>query len=975
MRNPLFLVLLLFLAGSPVLAQLDLGANDPWAASWIWRDGQADNMWVSFRKTVDLPTTPGTVTARIAADSKYWLWINGILVVREGGLKRGPTPQDTFYDQVDLTGYLREGRNVIAALVWYWGKDGHAHKDSGAGGFLFEADAAGTRIKTDRTWRALRNPAYGSTDAPVPNHRLSEHNVRFDAAQEVIGWYTPGYNDTGWSQARELGIPPVAPWHRMYRRFIPQWKDYGLTPYLNNGTWPQVSDGTVIVGQLPYNAHVHPYLKIRSPQAGLLIDIRTDHYAVNNIDGTTTIPTVRAELRTRVGEQEFEVPAWINGHKVEYRMPAGIEILELGYRETGYATDFTGHFETSDPFLNTLWEKARRTAYVCMRDGVMDGPDRERAPAIGDGVVAMSAMYYAFDPSAHLLARKQFIDLVNWQRADHILYAPVPSGNWENELPMQVLAGIGPYGLWNYYMHTGDLETISLVYPAIRQYLDVWQIGADGLVVQREGGWAWYDWGINIHEDVLDNGWYFLALKAAVEMARLTGHDADVPDYEARMQSIAQNFNPVFWDRDGYRAPNQGRPKDDRANAIAVLAGMVDAGKAPAVNGLLRREQNAGLYMENYVLEAMFQLGDMEGALARMRTRYQEMVESDITTLWEFWERDKMTLNHAFGTGVLRVLTEHIGGIAPDTPAFETYHVRPQPQGPDQLNLTVPTVKGPIHYTYTFDGSFEADEQGRPHSILTLDSPGQTTATVSLPKHTRHTQHIVLNGTTIWESGASLDLPIGATFLEEDDTYYHYRLAPGRWRFEMYLIPSPAHFTDLSLSVKGNEAWLSWQTDRQVNNTGFEVEEQVNGSFQSVGFVQGAGNSADVVDYRFALGRVSAGEHVYRVRAIATDGSFGVSPVARLVVPYAGAYALTPAFPNPTGVQSTIGLTVAEAQRVKIDLMDLLGRSVAFVFDGHLEAGTQYRFNVSVQGLPSGVYLYRVAGVNFATLGRLIVAN
>ncbi len=944
-------------------------------ASWIWREGQSDNMWTAFRKSVNLPAAPGTVTARIAADSKYWLWINGELVVREGGLKRGPTPEDTFYDEVDLTGYLRQGENLIAALVWYWGKDGHAHKDSGGAGFLFEADAAGTLIKSDRTWRVLRYLALGSTDAPVPNHRLSEHNVRFDAGLEIEGWYTASYSDQAWEAALEFGRPPAAPWNNLYKRVIPQWKDYGLQPYLNANSWSAVSNGAVIVGQLPYNAQVHPYLKIRAPQAGILIDIRTDHYAVNNIDGTQTIPTVRAELVTRAGEQEFEVPAWINGHAVEYRIPAGIEILDLKYRETGYATEFVGRFETNDPFLNRLWEKARRTAYVCMRDGVMDGPDRERAPAIGDGVLAMSAMYYAFDPEAHHLARKQFIDLVNWQRDDHTLYAPVPSGNWENELPMQVLAGIGPYGVWNYYMHTGDLETVNELYPAIRRYLDIWEIGGDGLVVQREGGWAWYDWGIRIHEDVLDNGWYVLALKAAVEMARLTSHEADVPDYEARIQSITENFNPVFWEEDGYRAPEQGRPRDDRANAIAVLAGMVPADRQAVVNDLLRREKNAGLYMENYVLEALFQLGDVDGALDRMRTRFQEMVESDLTTLWEFWEQDKMTLNHAFGTGILRILTEHIGGIGPDTPGFETYHVRPLPDGPETLNLAVPTVKGLIQYTYSFDDSFEADEQGLPQVVLTLDSPGLTEATVSLPKHSRRTERIRLNGAEIWNRNGSQNLPPGIVFAGEDAGYFHYRVGPGRWTFEMYLIPNPVHFTDLNLSIKGTEAWLNWQTDRQVNNIGFEIEEAVNRTFQSLGFVQGAGNSADVINYQFSLGRVTAGAHTYRVRAVAADGSFMFSPEARLVVPYQGAFVLTQAYPNPTDVQSTIGLTVAEAQAVHIDLMDLLGRKVAAIFSGHVEANAQYQFTIDVQGLPSGIYLYRVAGEQFVTLGRLIVAQ
>ncbi|MEI6493316.1 MAG: hypothetical protein WCO94_12265, partial [Verrucomicrobiota bacterium] len=38
------------------------------------------NLWTAYRKTFDLAQKPATATARIAADSKYWLWVNGTLV-------------------------------------------------------------------------------------------------------------------------------------------------------------------------------------------------------------------------------------------------------------------------------------------------------------------------------------------------------------------------------------------------------------------------------------------------------------------------------------------------------------------------------------------------------------------------------------------------------------------------------------------------------------------------------------------------------------------------------------------------------------------------------------------------------------------------------------------------------------------------------------------------------------------------------
>lgn len=70
---------------------------------WItaFENQSATNTWLCFRQDICLDTLPrGEVQLKIAADSKYWLWINGQLAVFEGAVKRGPTPADTYYDMV-----------------------------------------------------------------------------------------------------------------------------------------------------------------------------------------------------------------------------------------------------------------------------------------------------------------------------------------------------------------------------------------------------------------------------------------------------------------------------------------------------------------------------------------------------------------------------------------------------------------------------------------------------------------------------------------------------------------------------------------------------------------------------------------------------------------------------------------------------------------------------------------------------------
>ena len=108
-----------------LLAALQLSGAE-WQAKWISRAYSpcAANTWIAFQKKVELGSVPAELPAKIAADSKYWLWVNGEMVVVEGGLKRGPAPGDGYYDTVDIAPYLKSGENVISVLVWYFGRNG-----------------------------------------------------------------------------------------------------------------------------------------------------------------------------------------------------------------------------------------------------------------------------------------------------------------------------------------------------------------------------------------------------------------------------------------------------------------------------------------------------------------------------------------------------------------------------------------------------------------------------------------------------------------------------------------------------------------------------------------------------------------------------------------------------------------------------------------------------------------------------------
>ena len=675
------------LAALPSASAANEDGTREWKAKWISKqECQSEtNSWLCFRKNVEIKDIPESLTAYISADTKYWLWINGKMVVFEGGLKRGPFPGDGYYDELDIAPYLRKGTNSIAALVWYFGRNGFSHLSSGIAAFIFEATAPGIEILSDNSWEASVNHAYMSTDEPHPNIRLPESNIRYDARKEFTEWNLGGYPKRI-GGAMELGFEPGRPpLGRLYRRHIPLWKDYGLKTYEK-----QWRNGDTIFCALPYNAQITPYLKVEAPE-GQTIHMSTDQEEV----GKHKTRSVRAEYVTKKGVQEYENYGWMNGHVVRYVIPKDVKVLDLKYRETGYDCEITGEFSCDDRMLNTFWKKAQRTLYVCAREVWMDCPDRERSLWIGDAANDLGEAYYMFSPSHKLLTDKCLHELINWQQKDGSFGAPVP-GNYGKELPMQVLAFVGWYGMYNHYMQSGDGSFIPLVYDRLHRYLhETWKLDEEGMPVYRKGDWDWPDAGENKDREAQLPGWYVLALKAESEFAKYLGKDADAAENEKIISVIKDGYNRIYWTGEAYRHPDYQLETDDRANALAVLAGLADKDKYPALIKILSTQMYASCFMEKYIEEALFVMDANKEAIARMKKRLPETMTDDCSTLYEDFDRSNSN-NHAWTGGPAILFAEKICGVRCLEPGYQSFAIEPHMGSMKNACISFDTVKGRV---------------------------------------------------------------------------------------------------------------------------------------------------------------------------------------------------------------------------------------------------------------------------------------
>ena len=92
------------------------------------------------------------------------------------------------------------------------------------------------------------------------------------------------------------------------------------------------------------------------------------------------------------------------------------------------------------------------------------------------------------------------------------------------------------------------------------------------------------------------------------------------------MTPLKTAFVRQFWNGTRLASPAHTTAPDDRGHGLAVVAGLLGATEWPAVKAVLAGNTAASPYMEKYILESYFRMADPQGALTRMRARYEPMI-------------------------------------------------------------------------------------------------------------------------------------------------------------------------------------------------------------------------------------------------------------------------------------------------------------------------------------------------------------
>lgn len=86
------------------------------------------------------------------------------------------------------------------------------------------------------------------------------------------------------------------------------------------------------------------------------------------------------------------------------------------------------------------------------------------------------------------------------------------------------------------------------------------------------------------------------------------------------------------------------------------------------------------------------------------------------------------------------------------------------------------------------------------------------------------------------------------------------------------------------------------------------------------------------------------------------------------------AFVLQQNYPNPFNPETTIRYQMAEAGPVRLDVVDLLGRTVAVLVDDVRGVGT-HAVTFEARDLPGGLYLYRLQAGDAVRVRKMILAK
>ena len=497
----------------------------------------------------------------ISADSQYVLWVNGVYAASG---QYADWPHAKVYDMLDLSDFMREGRNELRFLIYYQGTSSSTYVH-GLAGFCYQL-CKGSEIITESDEHTLSRIAPGYRSGPMEMVtgqlgyafefdacRLSRLAPYFPAFSREMPLTLAEYPQKSISDGKTSLYPrpikklkigaqrPVRVNAQGLFRFEPGTENAVSASRLQHAllsarragelTSPSLPTGIRLGNTAKDSASVPSVHYSVSDNAGydgiyILLDLGKETAGYFDLDIDAPAGTVvyagygehleDLRVRTHVGGRCFTGVYTCRGGResfTHYNKRMGLRYIQLyvtafdftlyyaGVRPAEYPVENVLSFRSSDSLHNKIYATCIDTLKLCMHEHYEDCPWREQALYAMDSRNQMLAGYYTF--GEYDFAKASLRLLMQGLRSDGMLELCAPA-KVSVDIPCFSLIWI--VAVYEYILYSGDYAFGAECSPAIEKIIHEFWVrsrGGDRLGPwKNQGDWNFYEWSPWQHDSV-----------------------------------------------------------------------------------------------------------------------------------------------------------------------------------------------------------------------------------------------------------------------------------------------------------------------------------------------------------------------------------------------------------------------------------------------------------------------------------------
>ena len=615
---------------------------------WIWPCANArPDEYAEFCEQIDFFGKEAQLC--ISSDSNYTVYVNGALAA----FGQYPDfPYNKVYDRIDISRYMRQGKNVIAIRVWYYGIDTASTYYPGVAGLIYSLFADGALLAYSSASTLSRlSPAFIPYKCKSITCQLG---LTFEYDSRRADAWMLGEPDGKYpfSESVELDISPA-----MRERAC-------LCTQLG-----QTHKGREIAGNNIAPTSAHGRIFDLGCEAVGFICLKLFATSDSPITVAFGEHIVDGHVRREVGGRDFSFVYHPTRGELNYYMNAFrrfgcryIELItdepildaEVYLRSVVYPVNKLDAPESLTLTESRIYDACVYTLECCMHEHYEDCPWREQALYTMDSRNQMLAGYYAFGEK---LFPKSNLELISEDdRPDGLLAICYPIKR-DFAIPSFSLHFITECE--EYLRYTGDEEFIRRIYPKIKRTLDTFihRIDSTGLATTFTGAdmWNFYEW-----EDGLDGNLttafsadskeeYDLALNTLISYAilRMISMNErlgfDTSELCAAQKALNCAIHAHFYraDRGIYETRRGTGHFSKLTNALVILSGVSDEEASLKIAEQLTEAEglvDASLSMRAFLYDALLKVDKEKYApyvLSDIERVYAPMLKTGNNTVWE----------------------------------------------------------------------------------------------------------------------------------------------------------------------------------------------------------------------------------------------------------------------------------------------------------------------------------------------------